>query len=95
MDTFEEFDILNQRREAIVAMIDQLMRWATDLSVVLIEQYPRMSLEHYMMITTEITMMCEDMAQLQQDEDSAMDAIFAMFGIQDNHYIATRRRRRL
>ncbi|XP_003371518.1 hypothetical protein Tsp_11605 [Trichinella spiralis] len=79
MDTFEEFDILNQRREAIVAMIDrkhyafrklgmcrfrcsitiqllELMRWATDLSVVLIEQYPRMSLEHYMMITTEITM---------------------------------------
>ncbi|KRX23111.1 hypothetical protein T07_12698 [Trichinella nelsoni] len=95
MDDLEEFQILNRRREAIVAMIDELMRWATELSAVLMEQYPRMSLEHYIMITTEITLVCEDMAQLQQDEDCAMAAIFAMFGIQDNHHIATRRRRRL
>ncbi|KRX44004.1 hypothetical protein T03_2243 [Trichinella britovi] len=95
MDDLEEVRILNRRREAILAMIDQLLRWVNDLSMALIELYHRISLDHYMMIMTEITLMCEDMAQLQQEEESTVIAIFAVLGIQDNHYIATRRRRRL
>ncbi|KRY14432.1 hypothetical protein T12_12819 [Trichinella patagoniensis] len=115
MDALEEFRILNRRREAILAMIDQLLRWVNDLSMALIEQYHRISLDHYIMITTEITLLqlcnilrlqlthvnmdveeiCEDMAQLQQEEESTVVAVFAVFSIHHNRYIATRRRRRL
>ncbi|KRZ88848.1 hypothetical protein T08_14554 [Trichinella sp. T8] len=136
-------------RCSITIQLLELLRWVNDLSMALIEQYHRISLDHYMMIMTEITLqvdttsghfflgrcyiyyafyplkipselftgdsndsvivvknyrfrngvaaqkMCEDMAQLQQEEESTVIAIFAVLGIQDNHYIATRRRRRL
>ncbi|KRZ61418.1 hypothetical protein T02_12506 [Trichinella nativa] len=82
-------------RCSITIQLLELLRWVNDLSMALIEQYHRISLDHYIMIMTGITLMCEDMAQLQQEEESTVIAIFAVLGIQDNHYIATRRRRRL